>query len=228
MQQSLAVAAFAATQLVTGCATQTRYPEPNPAAPGPAGFYQTQAQCEAEVRRQQALAAEQQAKILNGSATPPTPTMRIDNASPSTPPTPTMRIDNTAAKPNIAKPAMTIADCAKQTRATREENDRSSSSSGGTHTRSDSHGGYRPSYDRPSYDRPSPVYRPPPQAQPQPQVQPQPDKNPAPQSVTNAPPSRPSGHEATGTVGGRSDSSGSGSSYGGFGSSYKSTGSGGK
>lgn len=118
VQQYLAISAFIATQLITGCSDMADEAEPETQvaeATVPALFYETTEQCEAHAKKQQ----EQYAAKLKAyqdqqpSTTPPPAATPTSTPTPATP---------TAIKPT--PPVMQAADCATQMAAARQEHDR--------------------------------------------------------------------------------------------------------
>jgi Protein of unknown function (DUF1190) len=111
VQQYLAISAFIATQLITGCSDMADEDEPETQvaeATVPALFYETTEQCEAHAKKQQ----DQYAAKLKAyqEKQPPTP---ASTATPTPPP---------AIKPT--PPVMQAADCAAEMAAARQEHDR--------------------------------------------------------------------------------------------------------
>jgi uncharacterized protein YgiB involved in biofilm formation len=115
VQQCLAISAFIATQLITGCGDEGADVPPVSAEPTvPALFYETTEQCEAHAKKQQ----EQYAVKLKAyeAKQPPAP------PNLTTTPAPTPAATPTAIKP--VPPVMQVADCAPQMAAARQEHDR--------------------------------------------------------------------------------------------------------
>jgi uncharacterized protein YgiB involved in biofilm formation len=131
VQQYLAISAFIATQLITGCSSDMA-DDDAPDAPEtqaaettvPALFYETTEQCEAHAKKQQ----DQYAAKLKAyqEKQPPTtaaqPTAAEPTATPTPAATPVVKSTPTAIKPT--PPVMKAADCAPQMAAARQEHDR--------------------------------------------------------------------------------------------------------
>jgi uncharacterized protein YgiB involved in biofilm formation len=114
VQQYLAVSAFIATQVITGCSDSSES-SAVPEATVPALFYETTEQCEAHAKKQQ----DQYAVQLKAyeAKQPPTPPP-VATSTPAATPTPTP----TGVKPT--PPVMKAADCAAQMAAAQQEHDR--------------------------------------------------------------------------------------------------------
>jgi Protein of unknown function (DUF1190) len=144
VQQYLAISAFIATQLITGCSSDMA-DDDAPDAPAtqaaettvPALFYETTEQCEAHAKKQQDQYAAKlkvyQEKQPPTTAAQPTAT-EPTAAEPTTEPTATPATTPTPAATPAVKPApsaikptppvMKAADCAPQMAAARQEHDR--------------------------------------------------------------------------------------------------------
>jgi Protein of unknown function (DUF1190) len=120
VQQYLAISAFIATQLITGCSDMADEDEPETQvaeATVPALFYETTEQCEAHAKKQQdQYAAKLKAYQEKQPSTPPSPAATATPTPTATPTTPP------AIKPS--PPVMQAADCAAQMAAAQQEHDR--------------------------------------------------------------------------------------------------------
>jgi uncharacterized protein YgiB involved in biofilm formation len=116
VQQYLAVSAFIATQVITGCSDSSES-SAVPEATVPALFYETTEQCEAHAKKQQdQYAVQLKAYEAKQPPTPPPVATSTPAATPTPTPTPT------GVKPT--PPVMQAADCAAQMAAAQKEHDR--------------------------------------------------------------------------------------------------------
>jgi uncharacterized protein YgiB involved in biofilm formation len=120
VQQYLAISAFVATQLVTGCSDSTEAETTVSEPTVPALFYETTEQCEAHAKKQQDQYAAKLKAYEAQQTTTTAPATSPDAVTPAA--TPAVKPPPSAIKP--APPVMKATDCAAQMAAARQEHDR--------------------------------------------------------------------------------------------------------